>query len=359
MRSSATTLSFLVLLLVIPFSVQSKAQWEMEESHTSASLRGIVNVGGGAVWASGTEGTVLRSVDDGHLWETCAIPPGAEKLDFRGIQAWDKDSAIVMSSGPGDQSRAYKTTDGCQSWRLVFTNPDKEGFWDAIQFQTKSWGWILGDPVNHRFVLLTTFDGGLHWQPVRQAGLAAKAEAGAFAASNSLIVPELPLLFGTARGWLYQGNSTCTMGLVQDHPESCLDLYDFVRVRIPIAHDSDAAGIFSLAQSNLAFVAVGGDYRFPDRSQDTAAFLVFPDQHWQAARTPPHGYRSAVAYDATQKLWVTVGPNGTDISTDDGRNWRPLKPSATDPPDADKNWNALSLPFVVGPHGRIGRFRKH
>jgi hypothetical protein len=26
----------------------------------------------------------------------------------------------------------------------------------------------------------------------------------------------------------------------------------------------------------------------------------------------------------------------------------------TDTPDADRNWNALSLPFVVGPHGRIG-----
>jgi hypothetical protein len=43
-----------------------------------------------------------------------------------------------------------------------------------------------------------------------------------------------------------------------------------------------------------------------------------------------------------------VGPNGTDISTDDGKNWQPLKPSPDDPPDADKNWNALSLPFAVG-----------
>jgi hypothetical protein len=24
-------------------------------------------------------------------------------------------------------------------------------------------------------------------------------------------------------------------------------------------------------------------------------------------------------------------------------------------PDADRNWNALSLPFVVGLHGRIGK----
>ena len=57
------------------------------------------------------------------------------------------------------------------------------------------------------------------------------------------------------------------------------------------------------------------------------------------------------------KTWITVGPNGTDISTDDGRNWRALKPSASEPPDADQHWNALSLPFVVGPHGRIGKLR--
>ena len=54
-----------------------------------------------------------------------------------------------------------------------------------------------------------------------------------------------------------------------------------------------------------------------------------------------------------------MGPNGTDISTDDGRNWRPLRPNPAlnEPPDADREWNAISLPFVVGPHGRIGKLR--
>ena len=37
---------------------------------------------------------------------------------------------------------------------------------------------------------------------------------------------------------------------------------------------------------------------------------------------------------------------GSDISRDDGRTWQSLD---------DGNWNALSLPFVVGPNGRIGR----
>ena len=56
---------------------------------------------------------------------------------------------------------------------------------------------------------------------------------------------------------------------------------------------------------------------------------------------------------------ATVGPNGTDISTDDGRNWRALRPDPAlgEAADADEHWNALSLPFVVGPHGRIGKLR--
>lgn len=71
----------------------------------------------------------------------------------------------------------------------------------------------------------------------------------------------------------------------------------------------------------------------------------------------PHGYRSSVAYDAATKTWITIGPNGTDVSTDDGRNWRAVHPDAArqEAPDADRNWNAIALPFVVGPHGRIGK----
>jgi hypothetical protein len=81
---------------------------------------------------------------------------------------------------------------------------------------------------------------------------------------------------------------------------------------------------------------------------------------WHAADTPPGGYRSAVAYDAAGKMWIAVGPTGTDISTDDGRNWRAVKPTVEETPDADRGWNALSLPFVAGPNGRIGKLaQKH
>jgi hypothetical protein len=71
----------------------------------------------------------------------------------------------------------------------------------------------------------------------------------------------------------------------------------------------------------------------------------------------PSGYRSAVAFDQVSKRWIAVGPSGTDVSKDHGMDWTPLKPSASDAPDADKNWNAISLPFVVGAKGKIGKLK--
>src|SRR6202046_4970548 len=125
----------LALAATAPLTLQ--AQWTIQ-TPTTADLRGIDNVGKGIAWASGTNGAVLRTEDAGYLWQACPIPTGAEKLDFRGIQAFDANTAIVMSSGPGDQSRIYKTTDGCQTWKLLFTNPDKDGFWDNLRFENPS-----------------------------------------------------------------------------------------------------------------------------------------------------------------------------------------------------------------------------
>jgi hypothetical protein len=125
-----------------------------------------------------------------------------------------------------------------------------------------------------------------------------------------------------------------------------------------MSQGSLSAGIFSMVFREDRFgVAVGGDYQKPTATQKTAIYSNDAGKSWTLAQTPPHGYRSSVAYDTKTKTWITVGPNGTDISRDDGRNWTALKPTAQDPPDADKNWNALSLPFVVGPKGRIGKLR--
>ena len=385
------TIAVLVLLLIA--TLTARAQFDLEESHTTAGLRGVANAGGGAVWASGSNGTVLRSEDGGYLWQTCAIPPGAAKLDFRAIQAWDADTAIVMSSGPGDQSRLYKTTDGCETWHLLFTNPDApgSGFFDALLFLDRNLGLVFGDPAHgsmrnpveggyFAFRIRVTSDGGKTWTPVTDPELNAPgknlqplANEGLFAASNSsAAVSEGMLWIGTGAGRvlrrrIYTGSvgradafqSHYCAGAMDPFSHRCgIPWTDWTNTGTPLSSASLTAGIFSLQFRTPAIgVAVGGDYQKPNQATSTATYSLDGGTTWQPAQTPPHGYRSSVAYDPQQKLWITVGPNGTDISTDDGKDWHPLHPSNDDPADADKNWNALSLPFVVGPHGRIGRLR--
>jgi photosystem II stability/assembly factor-like uncharacterized protein len=377
-------------LILLALTATAQAQWTIQQSHTTASLRGIHALGNGIAWASGTAGTVLRTTDDGTTWQTCTTPPDAEKLDFRGIQAFDANTAIVMSSGKGDLSRLYKTTDACKSWKLLFTNPDKGGFWDAFWINAiYGDGMLIGDPVDDRFTVFKTKDGGISWHKDQSRSLRLHGMSlGAFAASNSSLgkadrgdgdtrgpgVDSFPgFVTGGKDGaflfekWEGQSHSKTRYG----RGLSGLPPRDWNRRSIPLAGGTDSAGAFALALrytgspcSDCGFgeywhlIAVGGDYAKPDESVGTAAFSTGDGGWtWTAAQTPPHGFRSAVAYSAHTKTWITVGPNGTDISTDDGKNWHPLKPSPSDTPDADQNWNALSLPFVVGPKGRIGKLR--
>ncbi len=352
----------LLIGFVLAVCGAARAQWQMQESNTTADLRGIDNVGGGVAWASGTSGTVLRTEDGGYVWQNCTVPPGAEHLDFRGIQGFDANTAIVMSSGKGDLSRLYKTTDGCQSWKLVFTNPDKDGFWDAIRMWTPEDGFLAGDPVDG---ILYFAESTSYWNSFLDRGedeqwKAANGEV-AFAASNSsLAIGPFRTRDGEAREvWLATGGEAGSRVFHYMHFNGGEPERESLEISlIKSFARNPSAGAFSICfRDSLNGLVVGGDFSQPNSSSETAVWSSDGGETWQPTETMPHGYRSAVAYDEALKAWITVGPNGTDVSTDDGRNWRAVHPDPTlhEEPDADRNWNALSLPFVVGPKGRIGR----
>jgi photosystem II stability/assembly factor-like uncharacterized protein len=372
----AGMLSFKWMLAMCLAAGTTQAQWEILPSGSTADLRGIHSIGNGVAWASGTQGTVLRTTDNGKSWQRCATPPGAEALDFRGVQAFDARTAIVMSSGKGDLSRLYKTTDGCKGWKLIATNPDPDGFWDAVKGDpdfvstghTGEMVFVLGDSVRQELRVWEWKEG---WEEreleisYEAKGKAEPTEA-SFAASNSVF--QVVKTEQADKTWKYHlrwasGNADhAYMHIVRvEQTSTCEPCREqTLRTELPMANGSSNSGVFSFAfRDELVGVAVGGNFEKPDALVKTVAMTMDAGISWSASQTPPHGYRSAVAYDAASKAWITVGPNGTDVSTDDGRNWRVLRPdvSAGDAPDSDQHWNALSLPFVVGPHGRIGRIR--
>jgi photosystem II stability/assembly factor-like uncharacterized protein len=337
MKLAWSTVCIFAALVAVAQPIKQTGPWEIEDSESTAGLRGVRAVGGGVAWASGTGGTVLRSEDTGYLWQQCSMPPGAAKLDFRGIWAWDARNVLVLSSGAGDQSRLYQTTDGCTSWKLLLTNNDAAGFWDGLIFFDRQHGLIYGDPTpaagrtDHvKFGLLETRDGGRTWTPA--ADLQALPGESVFAASNSAMT--------AGGGWIWLGTSKARV-------LRTTDLVTWLSAQTPLASGNDSSGVFSLAfRDQKHGIAVGGDYRKPEETTGTAAYTSDGGAHWSAPRKLPHGYRSAVAWDASVRAWITVGSNGSDISYDDGVTWQWLDSG---------NWNALSLPWAVGPNGQIGK----
>ena len=314
--------------------------WTAQPSGTKASLRGVSAVSAREVWASGTGGTYLKTADGGATW-TARQVPGAETLDFRDIQAVDDRTVYLLSSGPGDKSQIYKTTDGGAQWKLQFTNPDPKGFFDAMAFWDATHGIVVGDPVDGQFAVLTTADGGAHWE--RRPAPAALPDEGAFAASGTCLIA-----LGKGDAWFATGGPGAARVFHTGDRGG-----KWTVAATPIRNDGSAAGIFSLAFSDRRHgVAVGGDYSKPDAVERNVAVTSDGGKTWTAPPgTPPKGFRSAVAYLPKQKVWIAVGTSGSDVSADGGKSWKLFDSGA---------FNAISFAsgegWAVGPGGRVAAF---
>jgi photosystem II stability/assembly factor-like uncharacterized protein len=336
------------LLLLMLVTIPAEAQWwKVQTSGLDTNLRGVSpaytldakGVPAPVVWASGSNGVILKSLDEGTTWKRLHVA-GGDALDFRGIVAFKASTAYVMSSGEGEKSRIYKTTDGGETWNLQYTDKRKEFFLDSIACLSETHCFALSDPIDGKFLLLKTTD-GQHWNPLSSGNMpAALPSEGAFAASNTCVaLSGADIFFGTggpAARVFHSSDSGRTWSVVET----------------PIAHGNPSSGIFSIARADdKTIVAVGGDYQETKRASGVAAYSLDGGKTWQLAAQQPGGYHSAVAH-IDDGRWVAVGPNGEDISGDFGVHWK-----RTD----SLNLNAMALldiwtAWAVGPNGTIARF---
>ena len=177
--------------------------WHDTPTGSTASLRGVSAVSASTAWSSGSGGTVLRTVDRGATWQQVG-PPGTELLQFRDIEAFDADHAVILSIGNGSDSRIYVTSDAGQSWTLAFVNDDPNAFYDCMTFFDDRRGLALSDPPDgNKFRILSTSNGGQTWHVVSPAGMPpALAGEFAFAASGQCIASD-----HGRRAWFGTGGS--------------------------------------------------------------------------------------------------------------------------------------------------------
>ena len=313
-----------------------------QDSGVDVRLRGISAVDDQVAWASGAGGTVLRTVDGGQHWQSIQVP-GAADLDFRDVEGFDANHAVVLSIGPGEASRVYSTSDGGRSWTLVLQNSDPDAFLDCMAFEDAH-GVILGDPVDGHFQILETHDRGEHWT-LRSDGPESATGEAAFAASGTCIAlggDDIVFVTGGARARAHYLLDPAGGGPGRWRATPAAD-----------ATPLPSTGYFSVARTPDGFIAVGGDYEQPDAAGLLAAL---PLDHAASGssrlgfgpRSAPAGYRSGIACMDEAIACLATGPSGTDWW--DGKAWSAVSPLGFDAVDVAGNTG-----WVSGDGGRIAR----
>ncbi|KAF2711393.1 Oligoxyloglucan reducing end-specific cellobiohydrolase [Pleomassaria siparia CBS 279.74] len=305
---------------------------------------GLSPVSSKVVWVAGAGGTVLRTVDGGVSWANISPTSTAENLtalEFRDIQAWSTKTAVILSIGPGNESRILVTNDGGKKWQQTFVNEDPSAFYDCMAFENNKHGLALSDPVNGKFRLLETWNGGSSWSLVDPAGIppALTNEAG-FAASGTCIE--------AAAGRWYIASGGADPGRVYRSDDG--HCWKTANTTIP---GDPASGVFSVRFRDAKHgIAVGGNYTNANGNVNNAAWSRDGGVTWETAETFPGGYRSGAAWvPGRSTTAIAVGTSGSDFTVDGGKSWHGIDNGTFDAVECVNE----DVCWASGAKGRVAR----
>ena len=341
-----TTFYLTLILFFFIYIPDLNAQWKTFQTNPQTHMRAVHAVDANTCWIGGSGGTILRTTNGGAHWQTIQIP-GAGSLDFRDIHAFSTHTAIAMSAGLSEQDKAriYRTEDGGESWKIVYQTVQNGVFLDGIDFWDQQRGICMGDPVNGRFFILTTQDGGKSWQELPQKNRpAARVQEAAYAASGTSIIT-----YGSGEAYIGTGGADFARVIrSSDYGQSW-------RASTTPLPANATTGIFGLRfWSKKNGIAVGGDYKNVKHEAPNVLMTKDGGKTWRiTATTNPVGLKESVAtYGHAPLTLIAVGSNGSSFSNDQGQSWNFL---------GDEAFHAISIveqtAYAVGANGLIGKIQ--
>ena len=330
------TLTFITSLIIAQTPVV-----ELLTSGTKTSLRGLSVVNDNIVWVSGSNGTIGKSTNAGKNWKWMKVN-GFEKTDFRDIEAFDANTAIIM--GVAEPAYILKTNDGGESWRVVYENKTKGMFLDAMDFANNQRGIVVGDPINGKIFIARTNNSGNTWEEIEEKQTRPVADSGEafFAASGSNVKlftnDEFFIVSGGLRSRLITNSSAIDLPVIQGKESTganAIDIYDNGMPKKP----------------GQRMVVVGGDFSADSLVEKNCFYTLNGGKTWLAPDTPPHGYRSSVEYLSKKDL-LACGLNGVDYSSDNGKNWKWISKEGF---HVCRIARVGTTVFLAGGNGKIGK----
>jgi photosystem II stability/assembly factor-like uncharacterized protein len=258
--------------------------------------------------ASGTNGGIYQSTNNGQHWSKITGPENSLGLQFRDIQLLSNGGLTVMSAGEGDTSRIYRTDDG-QNWQLQIEGTRVTTFYDCMHFVNDQQGWLYGDSDQDGLFILATVDGGSHWKR-QDLVVAAQAGEGGFASSGTCLNKghDNNIYIGT-------GNALIPRVLMQkDQNWQSLDT--------PF-QGGEAAGVFSVQQAEQWLYIFGGSLK---ENQNPAKVQRFNLQTklWSALpEVPLKGavYGSGLINKDNKIMVLAANPEGVSLLQEGAKSW--------------------------------------
>jgi photosystem II stability/assembly factor-like uncharacterized protein len=338
-------LSLLIgLVAVAAFSMAASGgtheySWQPTPTGSAARLRGLSVVSDQVVWSSGSLGTVLRTTSGGATWQSVG-PPDTQSLQFRDIEAFDEDTAVILSIGNGPDSRIYRTSDGGRTWQLVFVNAEPTAFYDCMTFFDDQRGLALSDPVDGRFRILGTNDGGRTWSIVAADMPPALPGEFAFAASGQCITST-----GARDAWFGTGGDVVARVF---HSSDRGRTWTVANTPV---RSGPSSGIFAVAfRDHQHGLVTGGDFAAPTASPESMALSDDGGRTWRLVADQPNEYRSG-AHWVTGTTALAVGPSGSDVSVDQGESWSRFDSGSFDTVDCAGGFAC----WASGEQGRVAK----
>ncbi len=344
----------LCFISIVQFdSAQSIFGIDVVYQDSTVSLRGLSVVDNKVIWASGSKGTVLRSVDGGISFQNIEVNE-CSTCDFRDIEAFDDKTAIIMSSG--FPAKLFKTTNGGKAWTMILNDTTKAAFFDGMDFTTDGKnGFVFGDPISKKkkqlpfFELYKTNDFGDTWKRINVKRQTLQLGEASFASSGTGICA-----FDNNKIAIVSGGKTSRIFVIDQ------SLKNSWTISPPVIQGKESTGINSIAISpNLQkLIVVGGDFSEPKQTTNNCFILDWTGKREQqvqfvAPKKGLSGYKSCVAFLSNLIVFAT-GTSGTDVSMDGGLNWQKVN---------DVSYHVCKLSkkeklFVfAGSKGKIGLLR--
>ena len=137
--------------------------FEVLKTKSNSSLHNISVLDSLNIWACGTNGTYLKSSDGGSIWQSGKVK-GFETLDFRSIQVFDCNTAVIMCTDA--PAFIFKTTDGGKTWKRKYMSRDVKVSFNGMTFMDSKNGIAFSDPIDERFFIIKTTDCGDSWKQI-------------------------------------------------------------------------------------------------------------------------------------------------------------------------------------------------